>query len=507
MKLEKFERIIILLLLILCIPLFIYFFVLSFGFSWINVDLADEHVYKQVDFILGNIIGLFAITAIAYFAVVKRNVIEKLNIKRVAIIMGFVASLMAIYWVLNASVTPYTDQLACVDAASDINRGDYTTFEDGNYIARYHQQLGIVTILRVVFYLFGDGNYKAYQILSACTVFLIVYAVYRLAELLSDDNKIVEVISVFMIFLCLPVYFYTPFVYGEILGIGCMMMALVQFLELQKKLTVKRVLFLILCITVALMVRLYAIIMVIAMAGIVMVKLIVSPSKKRMVLILAALILGIACRLGITNTLYGEHLNNDTEAIPLIANIAMGTNNEAWHAGWYDGSSVRIFEENGCSAEASRRISKEIIHEFIETCKADPVYGVRFFLRKTGAQWAAPMYQSIVMNNNITDKQSALVETIYYSDTAWKVLDAYMNIFQLVVYSFVLLLLCKHKMTLEYYVGIITILGGFMWSVLGEAKTRYVFPYFIIMIPYAALGLCVVCNNIKEYKNKKTSGV
>ena len=35
---------------------------------------------------------------------------------------------------------------------------------------------------------------------------------------------------------------------------------------------------------------------------------------------------------------------------------------------------------------------------------------------------------------------------------------------------------------------LIAVLGGFFFSVIWEAKARYVFPYFMMMLPYAAMG-------------------
>ena len=35
----------------------------------------------------------------------------------------------------------------------------------------------------------------------------------------------------------------------------------------------------------------------------------------------------------------------------------------------------------------------------------------------------------------------------------------------------------------------ITILGGFLFSIIWEAKSRYVLPYYVLMIVYAAYGI------------------
>lgn len=42
---------------------------------------------------------------------------------------------------------------------------------------------------------------------------------------------------------------------------------------------------------------------------------------------------------------------------------------------------------------------------------------------------------------------------------------------------------------LSFYMGMIAVLGGFLFHMVWEANSRYIFPYFLLLLPYAALGL------------------
>ena len=69
-----------------------------------------------------------------------------------------------------------------------------------------------------------------------------------------------------------------------------------------------------------------------------------------------------------------------------------------------------------------------------------------------------------------------------------------MDSYQLLVYALVLFLLIdaarkKEKRPLEWYVLLTAVIGGVLFHELWEAKSRYVFPYFLMMIPMAAEGL------------------
>ena len=41
---------------------------------------------------------------------------------------------------------------------------------------------------------------------------------------------------------------------------------------------------------------------------------------------------------------------------------------------------------------------------------------------------------------------------------------------------------------ISVYLGFITILGGFLFHMMWEANSRYIFPYAMFLIPYAAFG-------------------
>lgn len=101
------------------------------------------------------------------------------------------------------------------------------------------------------------------------------------------------------------------------------------------------------------------------------------------------------------------------------------------------------------------------------------------------------MYQCLVMNNYIIGDQSRLVNSVYNGKL--RILSQkIMNIYQLLIYGSVLFVFVakrKEWMYLEHYVLLIGIFGGFLFSLMWETKARYVFPYFLFMIPYAAVGL------------------
>ena len=50
----------------------------------------------------------------------------------------------------------------------------------------------------------------------------------------------------------------------------------------------------------------------------------------------------------------------------------------------------------------------------------------------------------------------------------------------------------------------LVILGGFLFHTLWEAKSQYIFPYFVCMLPAAAMGLSEAAQSIcRKTENRK----
>ena len=60
------------------------------------------------------------------------------------------------------------------DYANALNDGDFNGIWKGRYLARYSQQLGLTTLLRGFFLIFGRGNYLSFQYFNACMLPVII---------------------------------------------------------------------------------------------------------------------------------------------------------------------------------------------------------------------------------------------------------------------------------------------------------------------------------------------
>ena len=55
----------------------------------------------------------------------------------------------------------------------------------------------------------------------------------------------------------------------------------------------------------------------------------------------------------------------------------------------------------------------------------------------------------------------------------------------------------------EYLIPVLVVFGGFVFHTFWEAKSLYIINYSVLLVPYAALGLCDISCFISRYLCKK----
>lgn len=496
------ESILIKIFLIVNILIYIYFFAVSFVFSWVNLNVKDEMVYMQKDNIIINAISLVVIAGLLLVAyrILKQKEIK--NIKRFVYIISVVSAVLGLIWVFASRTVPKGDQEHLVLAASEINHGGNSFFQNGGYLAECPHQLGIVSVMRVLYTLFGDGNYTSFKVLSCLSLIAIIICTYRIAKALSRDNKLVELLAVTLNFIFIPMYCYTSFVYGEILSTVCMLIAFTFFIESFEQFSIWKCVGLGIFSGLSVAVKENSIIALIAMLGVLAVKLIINNKRIEITALIVAIVIGLLGQSSIMNVLYKDYKVEGTEAMPSLLWVAMGLNEDYETPGWYNLYNFAVFEKYNYDADKSAEDAKKVINSFVEEKKANPKSLVSFIVKKSASQWSGPMYQGFVMNNALEEEDSFVAKNIINNTSNWKVFDSLMNIYQILCYLGLLvwaMVRYKRNGHLEDYVILITIFGGFLFSIMWEAKTRYILPYAIMIIPYAAVGIY----NSVEFINAK----
>lgn len=484
--------------------------------SWINIEFWNEFVYPKEDNIGFNLLGMLVgggmLVGAAKIAV--RFPVSK-RMDRVAAVVGILCVAISIYWICATRTQPQGDQEDVVNYAVDYKNGDTSSLEEGGYVAVYQQQLGLITFMRVLFLFCGQGNYKAFQYFSACMVFVMVFAGYKCIRFMTDDSTLAEWMYLLFMLFCVPMYGYTPFVYGEISSTALIFLAGWMFWSALERFAWWKWIVLAGACGAMVQFRKNALICAIAFLIVLIVKMIQTP-RRDVLWIGTGILAGIIVLQMVISIIYKPFLG-DAKPIPAMLYVVMGTNDEIeGEPGWYNGYNMMTYKENGFDSRKATEKAKQDFGLFLEKCKSDPIRTLQFYRLKMNIQWNVPMYQCLVVNNAFYDEPDPLASDIYFNGKD-RYLEHFMEIYQLLIYGGALCFLIfigfggsinitgeERQAQVEKLLFMICVFGGFLFSLIWEAKPRYVFPYFLLMIPCAAAGIAGLEGRLKELVKRKS---
>ncbi|NTV77746.1 MAG: hypothetical protein HGA25_01030, partial [Clostridiales bacterium] len=440
--------------------------------------------------------GIFSLFAIAGVILLSFLIPKNKTVNKILMVLFLIfCTGVSFWWVFTSHSFPKGDAAIMYSVAEQIINGINDTLKEGGYIYIYPQQLGLGALIELIFRLFGAGNETAFQCLNAALIPVMFYAGYRLTHEIFDNHRI-DFYFMMLMSTCLPLFLYVPYMYGEISS-TTFLFALALLVKKYSRnprywyLGLGMVL-----ATLAVLVRKNSWIVIIAVLIVLCFHAIAQ--KRYGAIVFAILILvgifGVDKAIEVT---YENRTNCELEeGMPALLWVAMGIQDNWLGPGWYSDYNRVTFNEVGLDCDKANEVAMEFIQERIQAFQADPKMAYDFYKRKILTQWNEPTYEAFFHNNSFSEPPVGLVHDLFFDTLNAKLIDL-MNRYQTLIYGSVLLFSIASffkKRNLADYVLLIGIIGGFLFSLLWEAKSRYILPYFIFMLPYAAGGIGVISN-------------
>ena len=316
-------------------------------------------------------------------------------------------------------------------------------------------------------------------------------AMIRCAGLLFSSER-AQKLTALLLFLAPQGLFTTTYLYGNIPGLGCAMLALWAFLLFRKNGRPLPALLCALFIACAVILKQNYLIYFVALAIVWLLCLLRKFSLRSALglLLCAALVLGLR---GVPQRLYEKRIGEDFGGgIPIWSWMAMGFREGSTCSGWYDPTYTTIlFENSDYDRETVARKAKQAALDRIEEFRRAPGEAAAFFNRKFLSQWNEPSCQS-VWTNKVREHYSppGRLYTKLLEDGEGA-LKGYMGfVQQLVLFgaAAAVLVLLRRRDIVQCLLPLI-LLGGVLYHLLFEAKAQYALNYFLTAIPLAACGL------------------
>lgn len=436
---------------------------------------------------------------------------------------------LGILLILFGRTVPAADALSVYNAAAEWILGNTDIIHPTvSYLSYYPQQIGLMAFLELLLRIWNltGLSVPAWHFIKLVYVCLLCGAIWfqylSLQYLWPENYKNISCCYLVLVCCNLPMIMYSSFVYGEIpsfaaLSVGC-------YLLLRLLGSSSRILFTgfgsILFLTLSVLLRKNSLIPVIAVLLVLLFEAL-RPGrngKMRLGLLIMAVCLAVTSVnvLPLTQKIYEKKAGNTlSSGVTAMSYLAMGMQEASRGCGWYNGFNIDTYDTAGMDTAIANEISRLAIDERLAYFREHPGYTADFYLHKHLSQWADGTYASRQATLATYGGRSAFFKEVYEGPLSGGYIEwcnAWQNALYLGVLIFCIDSLKKRRKSkvvghmdgrtadrlgadrlgtdhLYVYVGLIAVLGGFLFHTFWEANSRYIFSYSLLLMPYCGAGV------------------
>lgn len=451
----------------------------------------------------------FYISLVIFVAIIilAGKIIKKIPEKYLFAVFTLAYIIIGIYLIVNINGGLRADAASVYTAAKNINQGIYTDFlPSWGYIFLYPYQLGLATYDRIIIS-FTD-NIKVIFALNLLYVIDINYVIYKLSDLWFDRNEQINKYTILFSFMFIPQLFFILFAYGTIIGF-CLTVNTVYFISKYiKNAKTKDAVISVVLASLAVSVRNNYLIAVIALLIVCIVGFF-NNKKLRYIAMAGLMVFALIVPSKIIIKSYEAKLNSDINAgIPKILFVAMGLSDDGYKPGWYSQLTLDQYLEADCNEELATIRAKEIIKERIRVFNENKNYARYYFSYKIKSTWCEHTFQSLwssalLLGESTTNTQ--LLKNIATGGVVYKIINVICNVIvtSIIMFAAIYMIFILNKKDIKEILlfPIIYFIGGFLFHLIWETKSQYVYVYIFVLIPYAANAVCKVQDYLKKIKN------
>lgn len=471
---------------------------------------SSEHISISLNNIVYSISIIFIATIIYLITKKADEKLEQSNSedkvrKRLFIIVLIVYFLFNILWIClirpgiggDSVHVGNIAQVFCNENKSELlTHKTYAGITLKEYMQEYPQQIPLAFVYSIIFRIIFFDEIGILRILNVIGTVLIVFAIYKITKQLSKQYKTNTVLPLLLILTFMPLIMLTTFIYGDIPSIALCLFAVyftMRYVEIKKY---KFLIIASILTSIANMMRMNSLIFVIATTIYLILNIIKEFDKKEMkktiisiVMIIIYILISIIPATLIENLYFKKYNLDKSKAYPKSSFILMAME-ESWRGnGWYN---EKIAEPALKQEENIKEKNNKNIKERISYLSKNIGYTFDFYTKKITSMWSENTY-SAFFNNKINDKEvlenGKNIVTFYQKASLLLITTS----------SLIIIIQNRKKLSLEIIFLLTIFIGGFAFHILWEAKSRYIIPYIVILIPITAIEI----NKLNIFKKQK----
>lgn len=411
--------------------------------------------------------------------------------------------LFSILWIILVRPRIGGDSIHVSNIAQTFYRGDNNEFLNNKtyagitlkeYMQGYPQQISLSFVYSIVFRILHFDEVGILRVINVLGATLIVTAIYKITKQLSKQYKINTILplTIILTFISLPML--TTFIYGDIPSLALCLFSVYFMMKYIENKKTKFMISASLLTSIAYMMRMNSLIFIIATIIYLILNVIKEFDKKEFKksiisigIIMIYIIISIIPAKIVENYYFNKYNLDKNKIYPKASFILMAMEESERGKGWYNEKIAEpaLHQEKNIKEKYNKKIKKRIgyLSKNIE-------YTCNFYSQKIISMWSENTY-SAIMNNNIKNSLEKIKNPLIYYQKIIVVL--------LTASCIIILIQNRKKISLEILFLLTIFIGGFAFHILWEAKSRYIIPYIVILIPITAIQI----NKINILKKEK----
>ncbi|MCR5099882.1 MAG: glycosyltransferase family 39 protein [Butyrivibrio sp.] len=469
-----------------------------FCYSHIVMDNTEASVFHLNNYVFWIII-IFVIVLLKMFI----KVIDGIKTNKLFIILTIIYLIAGFWLIFNTPAKVKGDAAMLVKYVNKFLEGDFSSgFAEGYYLRYCPYQLGMITYEYFLVHIWN--NVRFFFILNLFMVIGINFVQWKITEkLFTKENGIsnpekVTKIEILISFLFLPQFFFILFAYGQIPGLFMLEIALYNLIRYREDYKIKNAIACGLFGGVAVLFKNNYLLGCITILIILLLDVIRKTNLKKIVLLIVMAVMMIGMQKGmyqIYRNISGVNFGNGVSMSSVFASGIIATSSDNTRAdGWYNGYNLEVYDQAGYDDELASEIGWAKVSERVDVFVNDPVYAAYFFRNKIISTWCEPTFQSLWSGPAVEtgfEIDNRILHSLYTDGHVNMAFEKIMNAVIFIIY-----LLAGAYVFMKKKLGVklelvdifpyVYFLGGFLYHLIAETKSQYVYMYVFCMLPYVA---------------------